>query len=440
MFKHDDVYLGRNVDDLVECDVVRSKVEMKEEVKEVDNVGNKVQGKQTLQWEQRLFPEQLRGGKHQVKSVAELHTGKELIKEQKNEQIKEEQMSGKESTGIDARGRREESNQEEEEDMRDKGVFRGAEKGELSMNQGNLKKMEKFKQEEEQRGERHNSDDEEGDEEIGFLVMADCIDQCDEDRSAPAKFPNANACSKTSAARQRSSKKPAPKLIKSVIDIDDDEGSRTHIRHQEDTNLLYDIKTVRVKKVIRMTSTSSKKAQPLVAGNNKEKKVESPSLPPVGAVIGSGNQARREDVRKPTTITLGIKRFEAYRLIGHQGKNIRELEQKTGARISVSDRIGEMQSVEIHGNSASVAKAKAEVEKYFFSNCTTKVKVSEEVARALYANEGKVWSDIKADCKVFLKGLREGADDVIYLFGSEVGEREAKARLEEFANSMTVPH
>ena len=63
---------------------------MKEEVKEVDNVGNKVQGKQTLQWEQRLFPEQLRGGKHQVKSVAELHMGKELIKEQKNEQIKEE--------------------------------------------------------------------------------------------------------------------------------------------------------------------------------------------------------------------------------------------------------------------------------------------------------------------------------------------------------------
>ena len=106
----------------------------------------------------------------------------------------------------------------------------------------------------------------------------------------------------------------------------------------------------------------------------------------------------------------------------------------------MSDGIGEMRTVEIRGNIESVAKAKSEVERYFFSNCRTKLKVSEGVARALYADKGKIWSDIKAVCKVFIKGRKEGSDDIIYVFGSEEGEREAKSRLEEFANSMTVPH
>ena len=88
-----------------------------------------------------------------------------------------------------------------------------------------------------------------------------------------------------------------------------------------------------------------------------------------------------------------------------------------------------------------MAKAKAEVEKYFFSNCRTKVKVSEKVARALYANKGKLLKDISSDCQVSkIYGLKEGADDIIYVFDSEEGESKAKARLEKLANSMTVRH
>jgi len=438
------MYKQEDVGGLVACDVKRKIFEMKEEehfkVEQVENVGKKVQalnwGMQALQWEQRSSAEQLKEGNvGELHSGLKLNRGEESLKEQKKEQIMEKQMRDKACSGIDAQERREEANQGElgeQLNMWDKTALGNA-KNEEPWNQGTSKKKDKLKQEREQRGERCNSDEEDEEEEVGFLVMADCIDHYDE--GAPAK-----AWSKTSANRQRSSKKPVSKLIKSVIDIDDDdEGSRTH-HSQEDSDLLVDIKTVRVKRVIRMTSTTTKKAQPLVAGNNKENMVDSPGLPPVGQVTGSGDDAKRENLQNFTTVTLGIKRFEASLLIGPQGKNIRNLEQKTGAKIGVSGRIGEMQSVEIHGNIACVARARAEVEKYFFSNCKTKVKVSEEVARALYANKGKVLSDIKADYRVRIHGLREGADDVIYMFGSEEGEREAKAKLEEFANSMRVPY
>ena len=383
--------------------------------------------------------------------------------------------------------------------MGDKRALGDAKKGELSMNQRNLKQMEKSQQEVELRGEKQDSDEAEEEEEIGFLVMADCIQYDGKVDSAQTKV----CWSKTSG----SSKKAVSKLIKSVIDIDDDESnSRNQLQNQEDLNLPVVIKTVRVKKVVRMTgSKSSKKAKPLVSNIKKEKEVE----PPLGKFTGSGNQARRKDLGNLTTVTLGIKRCEvsglighqgknireleqktgarivvrdgigemrtveirgniasvakakseverymrnlttitlnikwceAHRLIGHQGKNIRELEQKTGARIAVNDQIGEMRTVEIYGNIESVAKAKSEVEKYCYSHCRTKVKVSKRVASALYLDKGKIWSDVKADCKVFMKGRKEGSDDIIYVFGSEEGEREAKSRLEEFANSMTVPH
>ena len=127
--------------------------------------------------------------------------------------------------------------------------------------------------------------------------------------------------------------------------------------------------------------------------------------------------------------------FEAGGLIGHQGSNINKLERGTGARIKVS-KDGEMRTVKIHGNAASVAKAKAAVEEYLFSNCTTKVKVSNSVARALYRNKGKLLRDIKVDCNVEITGQKEGADDILYVFGSEEAEIEAEARLEEFCNSM----
>jgi len=126
-----------------------------------------------------------------------------------------------------------------------------------------------------------------------------------------------------------------------------------------------------------------------------------------------------------TTVTLSMKKYEAIHLIG----------QKNGARILVSPDKGEMRTVKIHGNIEPVAKAKAEVEKYFFSNCKTKVKVSEKVARALYANKAKLLCDIERDCKVYIAGT----NDVFYLFGSDEDEKMAKAKLEEFANSMKAP-
>jgi len=427
MNKQEEYYLGRNVEKLMASDVVCSKVEVKEEVKpkgeQADNVGNKVdQGKQTGRGEQNLLTDQLRGN-DQVKSVAKLQRGK-ILNRGKNPN-KEERNRGRESD--EAKDRRMVMNDQGEVgvqmNMANKKAFGDAKKGELSINQGNVEKMEKLKQENEQTWKRHYSDDEEKEEEIGFLVMADCI-QHDEGQSAP---PPAKACSKTYADRQQTSKKASSKLIKSVIDIDDDGSSRSRIHHQENPNLLVDIKTVRVKKVVRKTSVT--KEAPVCI--KKEKEVESPGLPNLVAKLpDSGNQPKKEDLRNLTTVTLSMKKFEAIRLIGQQGKNIKELEQKTGAKIIVTPGKGDVRTVKIHGNIEIVAKAKAEVEKYFFSNCNTKVKVSEKVARALYANKAKLLCDIKSDCKVYIAGIY----NVFYLFGSEKDEKKAKARLEELAN------
>merc|ERR1711860_1593 len=109
----------------------------------------------------------------------------------------------------------------------------------------------------------------------------------------------------------RPQKKASSKLIKSVIDIDDDGSSRSRIHHQENPNLLVDIKTVRVKKVVRKTSVT--KEAPVCI--KKEKEVESPGLPNLVAKLpDSGNQQRKEDLRNLTTVTLSMKKIEAIRL------------------------------------------------------------------------------------------------------------------------------
>jgi len=432
--KQDRVYLGKNVNDLLASDAVCNKVEVKEKaepkVEQVENVGNKVdQGKQTPQGKQKLSTDQL-SRYDQNKSVAKLQRGEILTREK--ELSKEEKNRCRGSNDVEDRQvvMNDQGEGGEQMNMADKKAFEDAKRGEELINQVNVEKMEKLKQEKGQRGERYDSDDEEEEEEeeTGFLLMADCIQHDDEGCSAPA-----NACSKTSVDRQQNSKKASSKVIKSVIDIDDEESSRSRIQYQENPNLLFDIKTVRVKRVVRKTYAIVKAP----ACNKKEKDAELPGLSnQVTKLTDSGNQSRKEDLRNLTTVTLGMKKFEATRLIGQQGKNIKELEQKTGARIVVSPGIGEMRTVKIHGNIKSVAKAKAEVEKYFFSNCNTKVKVSEKVARALYANKAKLICDIKRDCNVYIAGIY----DIFYLFGCEEDEKMAKARLEEFANSMKAPH
>ena len=209
----------------------------------------------------------------------------------------------------------------------------------------------------------------------------------------------------------------------------------TGFRFQEDSNLLINIKTVRVKKVVRVNCATKKRSPPV--SNKKEMDLESPGSLNLEANLtdSSSNQTRKEELRNSTTVELFMNRFEAGGLIGHQGSNINKLERGTGARIKVS-KDGEMRTVKIHGNAASVAKAKAAVEEYLFSNCTTKVKVSNSVARALYRNKGKLLRDIKVDCNVEITGQKEGADDILYVFGSEEAESKAEARLEEFCNSM----
>ena len=74
-YKQEEVYMGRNVDDLLACDVSRSNVEVKKEelkVEQVDKVGKKVQEEER---EERLLAGQTRGGENQVESMAELRRG-----------------------------------------------------------------------------------------------------------------------------------------------------------------------------------------------------------------------------------------------------------------------------------------------------------------------------------------------------------------------------
>ena len=363
-------------------------------VKEGDRitVGNVNKNKKVQHGKQILLQQEFKQPDGIIEEECVVGKGKELdTEEQKNEhtkddghnirdndQIKEEgQIGGKESNGVDA--------------------------------------------------QEYHSDGEEGDE-MGFLVMADCVQH--ESGGAPAKV-----WSKTGSEQKSGSNKIVSKVIKSVIDIDDDESNRTGFRFQEDSNLLINIKTVRVKKVVRVNCATKKRSPPV--SNKKEMEPESPgSLNLVSNLTGSSsNQTRKEELRNSTTVELFMNRFEAGGLIGHQGSNINKLERGTGARIKVS-KDGEMRTVKIHGNAASVAKAKAAVEKYLFSNCTTKVKVSNSVARALYRNKGKLLRDIKVDCNVEITGQKEGADDILYVFGSEEAESKAEARLEEFCNSM----
>merc|ERR1712013_218619 len=131
-------------------------------------------------------------------------------------------------------------------------------------------------------------------------------------------------------------------------------------------------------------------------------------------------------------------------IVGPEGKNVKELKQSTGARIMVENGKAKHEgtrTITIRGDSPAVTKAKNEIEKYRFSNCTAKVAIGGLMARAIFSEaKTKFLNEVMMECKVLIgrdhhQYPKDGESIFLYLFGSEEAKREAKARLEDFASS-----
>ena len=307
---------------------------------------------------------------------------------------------------------------------------------ELLLRQESREDAEQMKQEE------NISESDEGEGNIvEYLAMADCLQQ----------DANTVAVSKSLSAGPGVKKSGFKGILKSVIDINEDQCYRCPSDLGECANILLGIKNVKVKRVIRTTTKSSSS----IDENKNPVQVSQESHEPTGGKTNdtSENASKKVDGGNPkmsmskidsTSATLVVQWYEAAVIVGPEGKNVKELKQSTGARIMVEDGKAKhkgTRTITLRGDSSTVTRAMNEIEKYRFSNCTAKVAISGLMARAIFSEaKTKFLNEVMMECKVLIgrdhfQYPKDGESIFLYLFGSEEAKREAKAKLEDFASS-----
>jgi len=311
-----------------------------------------------------------------------------------------------------------------------------SESEELLLRQESREDAEQIKQEE----NISESDEGEGNV-VEYVAMADCVQQ----------DANTMAVSKSALAGPGVKKSVFKGILKSVIDINEDQCNRCPSDLGEGANMLLGIKTVKVKRVIRTTIKPSSS----IDENKNQVQVSQESQEPTGGKTNDTgeNAAKKVDGGNPkmsmikidsTSATLVVQWYEAAVIVGPEGKNVKELQQSTGARIMVGNGKAKhkgTRTITIRGDSSAVTRARNEIEKYRFSNCTAKVAISGLMARAIFSEaKTKFLNEVMMECKVLIgrdhyQYPKDGESIFLYLFGSEEAKREAKAKLEDFASS-----
>ena len=312
-----------------------------------------------------------------------------------------------------------------------------SESGELLLRQESREDAEQLKQEE----NISESDEGEG-KVVEYFAMTDCLQQ---------DANNAMAVTKSATKGPGVKKSVFKGILKSVIDINEDQCNRCPSDLGEGANMLLGIKTVKVKRVIRTTIKSSSS----IDENKNQVQVSQESQEPTGGKTNDTgeNAAKKVDGGNPKmsmskidsiSATLVVQWYEANVIVGPEGKNVKELEQSTGARIMVEKGKAKPEgtrTITIRGDSPAVTRARNEIEKYRFSNCTAKVAISGLMARAIFSEaKTKFLNEVMMECKVVIgrdhyQYPKDRESIFLYLFGSEEAKREAKAKLEDFASS-----
>ena len=317
-----------------------------------------------------------------------------------------------------------------------KNELHNSESEELLLRQESREDAEQMKQEE----NISESDEGEGNV-VEYLAMEDCLQQ------------DANAMAVTKSAKKGPGVKKSvfKGILKSVIDINEDQCNRCPSDLGEGTNMLLGIKTVKVKRVTRTTIKPSSS----IDENKNQVQVSQESQEPTGGKTNDTgeNAAKKVDGGNPKmsrskidsiSATLVVQWYEANVIVGPEGKNVKELEQRTGARIMVEKGKAKPEgtrTITIRGDSPAVTRARNEIEKYRFSNCTAKVAISGLMARAIFSEaKTKFLNEVMMECKVVIgrdhyQYPKDRESIFLYLFGSEEAKREAKAKLEDFASS-----
>jgi len=185
------------------------------------------------------------------------------------------------------------------------------------------------------------------------------------------------------------------------------------------------IKTLKVKKVVRVTTTS-RDACPLLKSDDQKMKQERSRFLAEGETVNS--------------VKIVVSSFEAKAIIGHGGGNVRKLEMMSRALIDVKGRREASQRiVEISGEKVAVVKAEELVNEFLLQNCTTTLDLCRQEAYGLVTPYFKSLFRERQGVDFFIdfKGAY-GKPWKLYILGFEEEVKKAKEMIEEHLGSVLL--
>lgn len=190
------------------------------------------------------------------------------------------------------------------------------------------------------------------------------------------------------------------------------------------------IKTLKVKKVVRVANTSKDACPSLKPGvDQKMSEEQSRSL--------AEGEAVNNCVRKYKIV---VSSYEAKVIVGHGGGNVKKLEMMSGARIDVKGQKGASQkTVEISGEKFAVEKAEELVNGFLMKNCTTTLELRDEEAWALVKPSFKSLFSKKRGVDFFIdfQGAY-GKSRKLYILGFEEEVKKAQEMINDYLESVLL--
>jgi len=197
------------------------------------------------------------------------------------------------------------------------------------------------------------------------------------------------------------------------------------------------IKTLKVKKIVRVATTSR---TPLKSDDQKMNQERSRSLEEGETVNSCVRNNYRRGFKHSSKIVVSS--YEARVIVGRDGANVKKLEVMSGALIDVKSRCkrSSQRTVEISGEEVAVEKAEELVNGFLLKNCTTTLELSRQEALALFEHKGKLLNQRKTKGVGMYIDFEEacGKSRKVYILGLEEEVKKVKERIEDYLESVLL--